>query len=158
MSTYLVQDRFVRIIWVGEHTDSMSAIKKCQYWQIFNVELIIYGKKHYLRTVKSCQYWQKYNASNGDKERPVSTSLKFSNTTFLPFNTFFSDFQDYAKTISDFIVQCHRGFLVNLEYVESMEGSNGRLFLNMFYSEKKIPVSRANKITIKETLSIMQCK
>ncbi len=91
---------FVRIIWVGEHTDSMSAIKKCQYWQIFNVELIIYGKKHYLRTVKSCQYWQKYNASNGDKERPVSTSLKFSNTTFLPFNTFFSDFQDYTKTIS----------------------------------------------------------
>lgn len=59
---------------------------------------------------------------------------------------------------NDFIVQCHRGFLVNLEYVESMEGSNGRLFLNMFYSEKKIPVSRANKITIKETLSIMQCK
>ena len=59
---------------------------------------------------------------------------------------------------NDFIVQCHRGFLVNLEFVESMEGSNGRFFLNMFYSEKKIPVSRANKTAIKETLSIMQCK
>ena len=56
----------------------------------------------------------------------------------------------------DFIVQCHRGFLVNLEYVESMEGSNGRLFLNMFYSAKKIPVSRANKTAIKEALSTLQ--
>lgn len=56
----------------------------------------------------------------------------------------------------DFIVQCHRGFLVNLEYVESMEGSNGRLFLNLFYSAKKIPVSRANKTAIKEALSTLQ--
>lgn len=56
----------------------------------------------------------------------------------------------------DFIVQCHRGFLVNLEYVESMEGSNGRLYLNMFYSAKKIPVSRANKTAIKEALSTLQ--
>lgn len=38
---------------------------------------------------------------------------------------------------NDFIVQCHRGFLVNLEYVESMEGANGRFLLNMFYTEKK---------------------
>ncbi len=55
---------------------------------------------------------------------------------------------------NDFIVQCHRGFLVNLEYVESMEGANGRVFLNMFYAEKKIPVSRAYKTTIKETLTL----
>lgn len=60
--------------------------------------------------------------------------------------------EDFSE--HDFIVQCHRGFLVNLEYVESMEGSNGRLFLNMFYSDKKIPVSRANKTAIKEALSI----
>lgn len=59
---------------------------------------------------------------------------------------------------NDFIVQCHRGFLVNLEYVESMDGANGRYLLNMFYTDKKIPVSRVNKTTIKETLSIMQCK
>lgn len=60
---------------------------------------------------------------------------------------------------NDFIVQCHRGFLVNLEYVESMEGANGRFFLNMFYAEKKIPVSRANKTTIKETLTLNKnCK
>lgn len=55
---------------------------------------------------------------------------------------------------NDFIVQCHRGFLVNLEYVESMEGANGRFFLNMFYTEKKIPVSRTNKTAIKETLTL----
>lgn len=52
-----------------------------------------------------------------------------------------------------FIVQCHRGFLVNLDFVESMEGSNGRFYLNMFYSDKKIPVSRTNKTMIKDTLS-----
>lgn len=57
---------------------------------------------------------------------------------------------------NEFIVQCHRGFLVNLEYVESMEGANGRFYLNMFYSDKKIPVSRANKTVIKETLSTLQ--
>lgn len=56
----------------------------------------------------------------------------------------------------EFIVQCHRGFLVNLEYVESMEESNNRLFLNMFYSCKKIPVSRANKTAIKDALSTLQ--
>ena len=61
------------------------------------------------------------------------------------------DLADY-----DFIVQCHRGFLVNLEYIESMEGSNGRLFLNLFYSDKKIPVSKAYKTTIKENLSALQ--
>ena len=54
---------------------------------------------------------------------------------------------------NDNIVQCHRGFLINLDYVESMEGSNGRFFLNLFYSDKKIPVSRAYKTSIKETLS-----
>lgn len=57
-------------------------------------------------------------------------------------------------TGNDFIVQCHRGFLVNLEYVESLEGANGRFFLNMFYTEKKIPVSRTNKTAIKETLTL----
>lgn len=58
----------------------------------------------------------------------------------------------------EFIVQCHRGFLVNLDYVESMEGANGRFYLNMFYSDKKIPVSRTNKATIKDALSAMQPK
>lgn len=57
---------------------------------------------------------------------------------------------------NDNIVQCHRGFLINLDYIESMEGTNGRFFLNLFYSDKKIPVSRAYKTTIKETLSTLQ--
>lgn len=51
------------------------------------------------------------------------------------------------------IVQCHRGFIVNLDYVESIESSNGRLFLNLFYSDKKIPVSRAYKSTVYDTLA-----
>ncbi len=59
---------------------------------------------------------------------------------------------------NEFIVQCHRGFLVNLNYVESMEGANGRFYLNMFYSDKKIPVSRANKSIIKDSLSALQHK
>ncbi|MBQ0021479.1 MAG: LytTR family transcriptional regulator, partial [Bacteroidales bacterium] len=58
---------------------------------------------------------------------------------------------------NDFIVQCHRGFLVNLDYAESMEGASGRFFLNMFYSDKKIPVSRANKSAIKDALTALRC-
>lgn len=52
----------------------------------------------------------------------------------------------------DRIVQCHRGFLVNLMYVESLESVNGNLLLNLFCVDKKIPVSRTNKNVIKETL------
>ena len=78
-----------------------------------------------------------------DNEQLTNTSIR---TTIKQLK---EDLSDY-----DFIVQCHRGFLVNLEYIESMEGSNGRLFLNLFYSDKKIPVSKAYKTTIKEALSM----
>lgn len=80
-----------------------------------------------------------------DNEQLTNTSIR---TTIKQLK---EDLSDY-----DFIVQCHRGFLVNLEYIESMEGSNGRLFLNLFYSDKKIPVSKAYKTTIKEALSTLQ--
>lgn len=52
----------------------------------------------------------------------------------------------------DLIVQCHRGFLVNLNFVESIENINGSMRLNLFYIEKKIPVSRTNKAEIKKAL------
>lgn len=55
----------------------------------------------------------------------------------------------------DQIIQCHRGFLVNLNFVESIENIQGSMRLNLFYIDKKIPVSRANKAEIKETLSIL---
>lgn len=55
----------------------------------------------------------------------------------------------------DQIIQCHRGFLVNLNFVESIENIQGSMRLNLFYIDKKIPVSRANKAGIKEALSIL---
>lgn len=77
-----------------------------------------------------------------DYERLTNTTIR---TTIKQLK---EDLSDYK-----FIVQCHRGFLVNLEYVESMENSNGSFYLNMFYSDKKIPVSRTYKTMIKDTLS-----
>ncbi|MBQ0057483.1 MAG: LytTR family transcriptional regulator [Bacteroidales bacterium] len=80
-----------------------------------------------------------------DNEQLTNTSIR---TTIKQLK---EDLSEY-----EFIVQCHRGFLVNLDYVESMEGSNGRFFLNMFYSGKKIPVSRTNKTSIVDVLSTLQ--
>ena len=51
-----------------------------------------------------------------------------------------------------FIVQCHRAFLVNLMYVESLEGTNNRFFINLFSFDKKIPLSRPNRAAIKEAI------
>ena len=52
----------------------------------------------------------------------------------------------------DSIVQCHRGFLVNLRCAKSLEGSNNCFFLHLVNMDKKIPVSRAYKTDIKEAL------
>ena len=57
------------------------------------------------------------------------------------------ELRDYS-----FIVQCHRAFLVNLMYVESLEGTNNRFFINLFSFDKKIPLSRSNRAAIKEAL------
>lgn len=57
------------------------------------------------------------------------------------------ELRDYS-----FIVQCHRAFLVNLMYVESLEGTNNRFFINLFSFDKKIPLSRPNRAAIKEAL------
>ena len=43
----------------------------------------------------------------------------------------------------DYLVSCHRAFLVNLNYVQSMKGRPSTGFeLQMFGSDKTIPVSR----------------
>ena len=57
------------------------------------------------------------------------------------------ELRDYS-----FIVQCHRAFLVNLMYVESLEGANNRFFINLFSFDKKIPLSRPNRAAIKEAI------
>ena len=57
------------------------------------------------------------------------------------------ELRDYS-----FIVQCHRAFLVNLMYVESLEGANNRFFINLFSLDKKIPLSRPNRAAIKEAI------
>ena len=59
------------------------------------------------------------------------------------------------ETLSDFgyIVQCHRGFLVNINFVESMTAHNPGYQLQLFGVEKQLPVSRANNDVIKSALS-----
>ena len=59
------------------------------------------------------------------------------------------------ETLSDFgyIVQCHRGFLVNVNFVESMTAHNPGYQLQLFGVEKQLPVSRANNDVIKSALS-----
>lgn len=57
------------------------------------------------------------------------------------------ELRDYS-----FIVQCHRAFLVNLMYVESLEGTNNRFFINLFSFDKKIPLSRPNRAAIKKAI------
>lgn len=56
----------------------------------------------------------------------------------------------------DNIIQCHRGFIVNLNFVISLQSDNNSYFLNLFYVDKRIPVSRAKKNDIKATLSALQ--
>ena len=52
-----------------------------------------------------------------------------------------------------FIIQCHRGFLVNMHHVESLDGSQSRFYLTLRHTDKKIPVSRTHKLAIKEALA-----
>ena len=52
-----------------------------------------------------------------------------------------------------FIVQCHRAFLVNINFVVSMTARNPGYQLQLFGVEKQLPVSRANDDVIKSALS-----
>ena len=53
----------------------------------------------------------------------------------------------------DTIVQCHRAFLVNLDFVVSLSTRPQGYQLQLFGIEKQIPVSRANTETIKRKLA-----
>jgi len=53
----------------------------------------------------------------------------------------------------DCIVQCHRAFLVNLNFVVAMTNRNPGYQLQLFGMDKQIPVSRANTEIIKNRLS-----
>ena len=59
------------------------------------------------------------------------------------------------ETFSEFgfIVQCHRAFLVNINFVVSMTARNPGYQLQLFGVEKQLPVSRANNDVIKSALS-----
>ncbi len=52
------------------------------------------------------------------------------------------------------IVQCHRAFLVNINFVVAMSTRNQGYQLQLFGIEKQIPVSRANTETIKHNLLV----
>lgn len=54
----------------------------------------------------------------------------------------------------DCIVQCHRAFLVNINFVISLQSNNSSYLLQMFGMDKQIPVSRANTETIKQKLKV----
>ena len=53
---------------------------------------------------------------------------------------------------SNSLVQCHRAFIVNLNFVLTMEKLPNGTQLRIFGSEKRIPVSRSNSSSIKEAL------
>ena len=59
------------------------------------------------------------------------------------------------ETLSEFgyIIQCHRAFLVNINFVVSMTARNPGYQLQLFGVEKQLPVSRANNDVIKSALS-----
>ena len=59
------------------------------------------------------------------------------------------------EILSDFgyIVQCHRAFLVNINFVVSMTARSPGYQLQLFGVEKQLPVSRANNDVIKSVLS-----
>lgn len=52
----------------------------------------------------------------------------------------------------DYIMQCHRAFLVNINFVIALSGRSSGLQLQIFGMEKMIPVSRANTEEIKQKL------
>ena len=51
-----------------------------------------------------------------------------------------------------FMVQCHRAFIVNLNFVVSMSNRNSAYQLQIFGTDKPIPVSRNNTSVVKEKL------
>ena len=53
------------------------------------------------------------------------------------------------------LVQCHRAFIVNLNFVVSLSNRNSAYQLQIFGTDKPIPVSRNNTAEVKEKLSAL---
>ena len=53
---------------------------------------------------------------------------------------------------ADYILQCHRAFLVNINFIQKITDRNSGYQLQLFGLEKPIPVSRTNENTIKQRL------
>lgn len=51
-----------------------------------------------------------------------------------------------------YIMQCHRAFIVNLNFVISVSDRNSGYHLQVFGTDKMIPVSRNNTSAVKEKL------
>lgn len=53
---------------------------------------------------------------------------------------------------ADCIIQCHRAFLVNVNFIQKISSRNSGFQLQLFGIEKLIPVSRANEDAVKQRL------
>lgn len=84
-----------------------------------------------------------YMCDDEIKRVTIRSTLKQIKESVCPFN---------------YIIQCHRGFIVNLNFVVSLQSENNTFFLNLFSVDKKIPVSRTKKADIKAALSALQSK
>lgn len=58
------------------------------------------------------------------------------------FRTSLSNICDQLRAVDDFIIRCHRTYVVNLKHVEQMSGNSRGYFLKLKGCEKEIPVSR----------------
>ncbi len=55
----------------------------------------------------------------------------------------------------NYIVQCHRAFLININYIESLSKSEIGYEIHLFGREKAIPISRSNIKKMKEVITKM---
>lgn len=53
---------------------------------------------------------------------------------------------------ADYIMQCHRAFLVNINFIQKITDRNSGYQLQLFGLEKPIPVSRTNENAVKQRL------
>lgn len=53
---------------------------------------------------------------------------------------------------ADYILQCHRAFLVNINFIQKITDRNSGYQLQLFGLEKPIPVSRTNENVVKQRL------
>ena len=55
---------------------------------------------------------------------------------------------------ADYMLQCHRAFIVNLNFVVTITNRNSGYLLQIFGTDKQIPVSRTYTAAVKESLQV----